>query len=404
MKLFFIAYRFFWFLIIPILLRIPRLREGADERCLKKISFAKVDIWIHAASVGEAYMARQIVQSLSPEKQLKILITTNTRQGRNILEKDFVGFSHSLTVSYMVFDAPSFVKKALQLADPKVLVLIELEIWPALLAEIKRRRRKIIIVNGRMTAKSFKGYMRTARLWRNLVPDVILAISEADKSRFLQLFQLQQIQHIANIKFDRLQTCTISEKDNSAPQSLVLASIRKEEEDAVLFIIENILTQFKNLQIDLFPRHQHRITSWQEHLKSSHISYAIASKSPLPGTCSVIIQDVFGELTKGYQRADAAFVGGSLADLGGQNFVEAFMNGVIPVTGPSIFNFLWTGEEVFDNGLVQKATDKEEALQFLSNLLKNPPDKRVIQKKANNYIRSKQGGTEETCRQIEALL
>ena len=403
-RLLFGVYRLLWFFVTPLLLRSPRLKEGATERTLREVNFSKVDLWIHAASVGEAYIARQILKSFPENQKLDILITTNTSQGREILEKDLDKFDHTISISYMIFDNPALVKKAVAIADPKVLVLIELEIWPALMAEIKRQKKQIIIVNGRMTEKSFHGYKKAGFLWKMLAPDIILAISEADKTRFQELFPGRATYYVSNIKFDRLDKCHIVKQKPKKDKLLVLASIRKEEEAEVLYLIKKSLQIIPDLHIDLFPRHLHRIQQWQKLLAENNISSALKTATPQGNTCSVLIWDVFGELINAYQRADAAFVGGSLAPLGGQNFMEAFMNGVIPVTGPSISNFLWTGEEVFRDGLVRKGNSKEEVLQLLVEQLENPVDKEIIQQKADNYIRSKQGGSRKTCQYIVDLL
>ncbi len=404
MKFIFWIYQLLWFVAIPLALRSPRLQEGADERTLQKVNFQKVDIWIHAASVGEAFIARQIVQNFPETEHFTILITTNTRQGKDILEQEFQGLQHQITVVYMVFDQPSLVKKAVAIANPALLVLIELEIWPALMAEMKRKDIPILIANGRMTRKSFQGYKKVAPLWRRLKPETILAISDENKTRFQQLFQQSQTFNVSNIKFDRIRECQIISRDNHNRQSLVLASIRKEEEEQVLYIIETLIQQFPHLTIDLFPRHLHRVPAWEQLLQAQHINYAVKSRGSQANTCPVVIWDLFGELINGYQRADAAFIGGSLADLGGQNFIEAFMNGIIPVTGPSIFNFLWAGETVFTEGLVRKGHNKEEVVQLLKDSLNNPPDRQRLQEKANNYIRLQQGGSRKTCQHIVRLL
>lgn len=403
-KSLFFIYRLLWICVTPLLLRSPRLKEGAAERTLQQINFSKVDLWIHAASVGEAFIARQILRSFKDEQKLDILITSNTSQGISILKKNLEEQRHNVSVAYMVFDNPSLVKKAITIANPKLLVLIELEIWPALMAEIKRQKKKIIIVNGRMTEKSFKGYNKAAFLWRTLKPDRILAISEADKTRFQELFQQPETYHVSNIKFEQVETCAIQKKVKTKNRTLILASIRKEEEAEVLYLITELLKRFPTLQIELFPRHLHRVKNWQTLLSEKDISHTLKTSSPEKSPWSVRIWDVFGELINAYQRADAAFVGGSLAPLGGQNFIEAFMNGVIPVTGPWLSDFLWTGEEVLHDGLLKKGANKEEVLQFLIGFLETPIDKRVVQEKAERYIRLKQGGSRKTCEHIEKLL
>jgi len=403
-KFLFFIYKLLWFGITPLLLRSPRLKEGAAERTLQEIKFSKVDLWMHAASVGEAYIAIQILKSFEGDQKLDILVTCNTSQGKGILEKNLADQRHNVTIAYMVFDNPALVKKAIKIADPKLLVLIELEIWPALMAEMKRQRKQIIIINGRMTEKSFKGYQKVAFLWRILKPDTILAISEADRVRLQTLFQQKNTYFVENIKFDQIEKCTLLERTATENKTLILASIRKEEETEVLYMITELLEIFPRLHIDLFPRHLHRVPSWEALLLEQNISCVLKTASAENGSHSVLIWDVFGEMINAYQRSDAAFVGGSLAPLGGQNFIEAFMNGVIPVTGPSVSNFLWTGDEVFRDGLVQKGTSKEEVLQLLVTLLKKPTDRTLIQQKADTYIQSKQGGSRKTCQYIVDLL
>lgn len=404
LRLFFAVYQLFWYCVTPFLVRSGRVKEGSGERTLQEVRFSRVDLWIHAASAGEAYLARQLVKCLGSERKLDILITTNTSQGRSILEKDVDKLDHRITIAYMVFDNPALVKKAVRIADPKLLVLIELEIWPALMAEMKRAGRKIIIVNGRMTEKSYNGYKKVTSLWRQLKPDTILTISEDDKARFTALFDQPATFHVANMKFDRMEHCSISAEKKEEYQYLVLASVRKEEQSDILYLIEKLLEKFPDLRIGLFPRHMHRLENWGKLLSDNGIKWVLKSERRRDGEYSVMLGDIFGELKKEYRRADAVFVGGSLAPLGGQNFIEAFMNGAVPVTGPSVSDFLWTGEEVFDEGLVQKGNSKEEVLQLLVDSLENPVDKVSIQQKVDNYILNKQGGSRKTCEYIDALL
>jgi len=404
LRSFFAAYQLIWYSVTPFLVRSGRVKEGVAERTLQEVKFSRVDLWIHAASAGEAYLARQLVKCLGSGKHLDILITTNTSQGRSILEKDVDKLDHRITIVYMVFDNPSLAKKAVRIADPKVLVLIELEIWPALMAEIKRAGRKIIIVNGRMTEKSFNGYKKVTSLWRHLKPDTILAISEDDKARFTALFDQPATFYVANMKFDRMQRCKISIEEKGEYRYLLLASVRKEEQAEILYLIEKLLEKFPDLRVGLFPRHMHWLENWGKLLSEKEIKWVLKSESSRNGEYSVVLGDVFGELKKEYRRADAVFVGGSLAPLGGQNFIEAFMNGAVPVTGPSVSDFLWTGEEVFEEGLVEKGNSKEEVLQLLIESLENPVDKVSVQQKVDNYILNKQGGSSETAKYINALL
>ncbi len=404
LRSFFFIYKLLWKCATPLLLRSPRLQEGAAERTLKKISFSKVDLWIHAASIGEAYVALQLIQNLDKNQTIAILITCNTSQGKEILEKNIDQYPHYICVAYMVFDDPSLVKKAVEIANPQLLVLIELEIWPALMLEMKKQHKKIIIVNGRMTEKSFNGYKKARFLWKAIQPDLILASTEEYRHRLQIIFEQEQTIYVPNIKFDQIKNCSVAPTRQNDPQSLILASIRKEEEQDVLWLTRELLAVFPALQIDLFPRHLHRVKHWETMLTDAEICCCVKTNCSPDQSSSVIIWDVFGELTNCYQRADAAFIGGSLAPLGGQNFVEAFMNGLLPVTGPSVYNFSWAGDEVFQQGLVKKGRNREEVLQLLVTILKNPPDKAAIRQRADKYIHLKQGGSRKTCQHIVGLL
>lgn len=360
---------------------------------------------MHAASAGEAYLAQQILKTINYPEKLKVLVTSNTSQGKEILKNSLETSTHEITVSYAPFDRPSLCRKAVAIADPKLLVLIESEIWPGLMAEIKREGKKIIIINGRMTRKSYYLYNKTRYVWRNLKPDTILAISEDDKNRFSALFGLEKTYYVNNIKFDRMDKCRVSGPKKSSNLFIVLASIRKEEEDQVLFLIKKLLERIPNLQIGLFPRHMHRITAWKKLLTRNRFKWELKSRTQLDDSGSkIILWDVFGELEKVYRKADAAFVGGSLVPLGGQNFIEAFMNGVVPVTGPYIDNFLWAGNEVFSEGLVKIGKTKEEALELLIENLHERMDGSDIKRKVDKYINTKQGGSIETCHYIVELM
>ncbi len=406
LRLFFAFYQLLWFCVTPLLIRSRRIKEGAAERMLQEINFGKVDIWIHAASAGEAYLARQIVKNLGLEtgRILDILITTNTSQGREILEKRPGFGEHRVSVAYLVFDKPSLIKKAVGIADPDLLVLVELEIWPALMAEMKRCGKKVVIINGRMTERSFRGYKKAAAIWRQLQPDTILAISEPDKKRFVELFHQPRTYHVPNIKFDRMEKCQIWDDGKKDTQFLILASVRKEESAEIIYLVVELLKRYPELNIGLFPRHMHWLDHWGALLSEENISWKLQSDKIVEQSCSVVLWDIFGELKQMYRKADAVFVGGSLAPLGGQNFIEVFMNGVVPITGPSISDFLWTGPEVLSDGLIRKGESKEEVLSLLIDSLENPMDKLILQQKADSYIAKKQGGSRITCEYIESLL
>ena len=413
-------YNLGWRLLRPLLKAQPRLKEGYAARILAEQPPGPADIWIQAASAGEAYLAISLIKNLPADRKLRILVSTNTRQGMDILSKGVnetsLRSSHAdVMLTYFPFDQPAIMDRAVRLIKPGVMVLLESELWPGLLAALHRHNCRILIVNGRMTPKSVRHYSLLPKLWKSLAPDRVLAISENDGRRFARLFGQSRVEVISNIKFDGvIMDSDFAESTRRIkgilPREsgfLVLGSIRQEEEADVLRMVGAIDNRFPDLVIGLFPRHMHRLNAWQEYLTDSGKKWrfrsALTENTPaLPG--SIVLWDTFGDLNAAYALAGAVFVGGSLAPLGGQNFLEPLMNGVVPVIGPSWENFLWIGPEVFSAGLVRKTSDWRTAASELIKLIDAPLSREEVRRRATAYIRTRQGGTELACQRILAAL
>ncbi|MGB5423416.1 MAG: glycosyltransferase N-terminal domain-containing protein [Desulfobacterales bacterium] len=417
-KLAFLFYDRLWGLAIPLITRNRRLSEGIDQRRFHSYPPGASDIWIQAASVGESFLALEILKRLRPGAPLRILMTTNTTQGLGILGKarseNFLqDRGIRVETAYFPFDRPRIMQRAVRHIRPALMVLLEAELWPAHLAALKNAGTCILVVNGRMSAKSLKRYRWWPAFWRRLSPDGILAMSEADARRFAALFEPQQVDVIPNLKFDRLDLNSAS-GDGINPlaplfppdvELLVMGSIREAEEEA----IQNIITAIRGLRPDtvigLFPRHVQRLAAWASYLDRRRITWRLRSRvaAPVaPGT--VILWDTFGELVSAYRLCRAAFVGGSLAPLGGQNFLEAVTSGVVPVIGPHWDNFVWVGEAFFKLGLIQVAADWQQAADLLAATLSHAPRRENVSRRALQYIKERQGGTDRVCRLIESAL
>ena len=416
-KLAFRLYNLSWSCALPWLRRNHRLAEGFRQRILKT-GLPAANLWIQAASVGEAYLALELIRSLRTAKPLKILVTSNTSQGMEILTRNLSGPQLNNgriqpQVGYFPFDKPAIMQTAVANIQPKVMVLLETEIWPGLLRSLKKYRCKILIVNGRITEKSLKRYLLWPSLWQKLRPDEVLAISHADAQRFSRLFGKAGVGVMSNIKFDRIAGVTSCGGDKNKLKAIlpadnpfiVLASVRQEEEIPVKNIIQNVLRIRQETVVGLFPRHMHRIPYWQKMLRQTGIGYTLRSKTERRISAgNVILWDTFGELLPAYRLAESAFVGGSLAPLGGQNFLEALVSGVIPIIGPWWDNFAWVGQEIIESGLLRVAGDWKQVVELLLKDLANPPSRKDVINAALQFIEARRGGTEEACRRIVACL
>ena len=403
-----------WRIALPWLRFHHRLAEGFRQRTLRDCPAQPVDLWIQAASVGESYLALELVSHLKTPRPIRILLTASTRQGIEMLNRGLSAhLRHRVAVRYFPFDKPALMKKAVDCLRPNLMVLLESEIWPGLLRALKSRHCKILIANGRITERSLRRYRLWPSIWQTLRPDKILAVSPADADRFGALFGPELVDVMANIKFDRMTPPEPVAGDHDRLQAMlppgipfvVLASVRRAEETKVGQIIAEIIRIRPQTVIGLFPRHIQRLACWQKALSRMAIPWMLRSAtSGVVPAGTVILWDTFGELISAYHLARAAFVGGSLAPLGGQNFLEALVSGLVPVVGPSWQNFAWVGREIIDQGLLRVAADWKAVAALILNDLDGAPPREKIIGEALRFVKARQGGTAQACRQIKAML
>ncbi|MGB5159481.1 3-deoxy-D-manno-octulosonic acid transferase [Desulfobacterium sp. N47] len=411
----FFIYNTCWKIVIPLLRINKRLAEGFSQRTLKEKPL-KADLWIQAASAGESYLAVEILKNLKFNRPVNILLTSGTKQGFDILERSIkqIKDKHiTAHTSFFFFDQPDLMNKAVNLIRPEIMVLLESELWPGHLLALKKYGCKTIIINGRITDRSLKKYLLWKSFWNKIKPDMIYAISESDAKRFSVLFGNESVEVMPNIKFDRFGNNEIEPliknpivelfKHNTS--FIVLGSIRKGEEPLIEKLILDILKRRPDTVIGLFPRHIHRNRHWSKALERMNIKWSLRSKTRNRAVEeSVILWDTFGELICAYKYANAAFVGGSLAPLGGQNFIEALDCGIVPVIGPYWDNFSWVGQQILDEGLIRVATNRQEAADILIEHIDNPLSREKIKTAAKEYMKHRQGGTAFACNVITDLL
>lgn len=406
-------YNLLWKFCLPFLLLSKRLGPNLKKRLGSDFNFKKADIWIQAASVGESYLASEIITSWPKDKPINLLITTNTNQGMEVLESIKPVACINLTLLFCPLDTKSKVSDYLDGFQPKALVLLETEIWPNLIQESKKRNIPIILLNGRMSVRSLARYFSIKKLLSYLSPDEVWAVSEKDANRFDYIFEHTKTYLMPNIKFDR---CSIkglipyvqnplSKYFKAQTQLIVFGSIRKEEEILLLPVIERIIQERPRAILAIFPRHLHRIQSWKEKLEKRNLSCELRSNIKnhvSPGT--IVLWDKFGELESAYALARAVFVGGTLAPLGGQNFLEPLNQGITPCIGPSWENFSWIGQEIINQGLVQQIENTNELGDCLVHALKNPQSRENVHSKFKDYIIKNQGGNSFAIEKISSYL
>jgi 3-deoxy-D-manno-octulosonic-acid transferase len=409
----FFAYSLLWHLALPFLLLSPRLRCGFRTRLGISLPGSPCDLWIQAASGGEARLALEILKRLRPDAPLSVMVTSCTKQGLEILNgrKD-LPLDDNLTVftSYFPFDLPWVLTRFFDAVRPGTLVLLETELWPNLLHTARKRNCPVLVVNGRMTSRSLARYLGLGKFFTALAPDEILAIAGKDADRFAVLWGPDRVTEMQNIKFDRIDDQEVISYVHNPLSSLfkprtplvVLGSIREEEEQAVRETLLALQKECPRTVTALFPRHMHRLEGWTKWLEKNGLTWSLRSQLNGPSPFgSVILWDRFGELVPAYAMARSVFVGGSMAPLGGQNFLEPLAQGVIPVIGPFWSNFQWVGEEIFEAKLVTRV----HTVQELVAAIKAPMKPRArTQARVRKFFKEKQGGTDMACRVIERIV
>ncbi len=368
--------------------------------------------------MGESYLAQELIYNLTPKDQITVLLTSNTSQGMDILEKTArtsgeTNNKITIRTAYFPFDQPSIMNRAFSAISPKIMLLLESELWPGLLKSCQTHQVQVLVVNGRMTAKSLSGYQKWPSFWQDLRPHKILAMSSENAHHFSSLYGSDIVETMHNIKFDRIASYKETDSKNNCLSGLlppdakfiVLGSIRKEEEDVVSKLIDSIMKKNKKAVIGLFPRHMHRLEEWKNIFTGLSLPWQLRSETTSQvSSGTILLWDTMGELSAGYEIAHAAFVGGSLAPVGGQNFLEPLSTGLKPVIGPHWTNFTWIGREIIDQKLVYEANDWQEVADYLLQTAAEQQSRDQVRQDFKKYVQHRKGGTKKACKVITRFL
>lgn len=408
-------YSIAWRLALPLLKRNHRTALGWQERTLHTAPTGPFDLWIQAASGGEAMLtnmiAEEFCETVEKGRSYRLLLTAGTKEGvdsLNAYADSFKNDTIEIRVAYFPFDAPAIMKKAFSRFLPRLVVLLETELWPAFLITARQQSVPVHLFNGRMSDKSAGTYAKFHRFFHTYCPDKVWAISDLDRDRFAAVMGGDRVLTMNNIKFDRVKPVYDVAPDPTLqkllPKNLpfiLLGSIRKEEEEQIVWTVQELLAAGPDITIGIFPKHIIRADIWQDLLHQRGISSI--KRSEIVGDNSagkVIIWDTFGELAAAYNLAQTTFIGGSLAKLGGQNFLEPLVFGLRPIIGPHWRNFAWVGREIVTAGLVVEVESKESLLRVLLEQLHCKIDKTATLARVQRYFDPKKGGTRFVCQHI----
>jgi 3-deoxy-D-manno-octulosonic-acid transferase len=310
-------------------------------------------IWIHAVSVGEALMARAIIADLRDRyPALRIFLSTTTLTGQQIARTRIQGVD---AVFFFPFDIPFIVRRTLGLVRPRLFIMMETEIWPNLLRACRRRGVKTMLVNGRISSRSYPRYRLARRFFRGVLADVDRFCMQGDESarRIIDIgADPARVTVTGSLKFDSLDAPgTVAGRGASRvlryfrlPPSrtvFIAASTLKGEEGPVLAAFAAVRRAHPTALLILAPRKPERFAEAEALARAEGLRVARRSDLSVDAEprADVVILDTIGELAYLFQVATMVFVGGSLVDHGGHNILEPAVHGKPIVFGPSMTNF-----------------------------------------------------------------
>ncbi len=386
--------RYQWLLrlLAPALLLMARKQDPArwQERLGRYTGpLPERPIWLHAASFGEAKAAGILIEALRQQGyQGPWLVTTTTRTGGEAIQAFLRPGDRHL---YAPLDLQGTVQRALQQLAPRLLLVMEVEIWPNLWAECQRQGVPVVLANARLSESSLRKYLKfLPRLWRATLQraDCILAQSESIAARFRQLgVAAERVQISGNLKYSQalpadIETRGAALRQQLGPRRLVwLAASTHEGEEAIALECHRVLLQsYPDLLLVIVPRHPQRFEQLAELCQQSGLNFqrrSLATDQSVASDTQLYLADTLGELLNFYAAVDLCWVAGSFVDVGGHNILEPAACGCAVVVGPDMRNFEAICQEfVAAQALLQVGTPAQ-LTEGLQALLADPAQRRA---------------------------
>lgn len=349
-----------------------RINQNLD--ILKKEEY----IWVHCSSVGEVNLSEALVKKILSERKERVLLTVMTDTGMGTA-KDKYKDNSRVDILYFPLDNRKIIRSILEKIEMKILILIETEIWPNLIHE-SHKKGKVIIVNGRISDRSYVRYKKLNFYLKNLFKDVdgFYMQSKLDSEKIVKIgADKNRVEILGNLKFDiELERFDEKTKDDLKKslgvyeRKIFTAGSTRTGEYEVIFKVFKKLT---NTLLILVPRHIERVPEIEVLIKKEGMTYKKYSKIDSDNfeKTDIILVDKIGILRKLYSIADIAFVGGTLVDIGGHSLLEPLFYGKTPIFGPYLQNVKDISKEILKKNIGYKVEDADEFLEAVNKIEKN---------------------------------
>ncbi|MBN1558561.1 MAG: 3-deoxy-D-manno-octulosonic acid transferase [Lentisphaerae bacterium] len=390
-------------------------RFGVYDAALRRKLEGPSRLWVHAVSVGEAYVALGFVEAWRRrEPGARFIFSVTTSTGRRVAEQ---GLKADDALIYFPSDFPWIVERVLDRLRPRALILTESELWPNLIRGLARRNIPVALINGRISPKSFRGYRRIrcflAPVLRAVRP--LLVQSEGDRRRVLDLGADPAAVHVVgSAKYDIARTDAAGRARARAflagagiadgDPLIVGGSTWPGEERILLESFGRLRGAVPGLKLVLVPRHAERRAAVEAEIRRAGLRYVMRSDPASRGPADVVLVDTTGELADFYACATVIFVGKSLTQHGGQNAIEPAALGKPVVVGPNMENFPVVIEELVAAGALLQVQDAAELEAALRMLLADPGRRETLGARAGAAVRERRGATERSVARLAETL
>jgi len=407
----------------PVLLMERKARAGLAQKLgwlpqsfKSNPSFNKETVWFHAVSVGEFTAVLPFIELFHeryPDKHIAVSTTTETG---NVLARERVG--HFASVFYFPFDLPWIVKTVLSVVRPSIVFMVETELWPCFTDECYKRKIPVVILNGRMSPRSFRAYS----LWRPLFGPMFKKFSligtqsqsEANRYEVVAGDKLPTIV-LGNLKYDNFIQSAAAES-NALRERLgidrddlvfIAGSTHETEEELVLRVLDRLESNHRPFRHKLIiaPRHPERF---------QRVIEIVSSFGRRPRRCSreeafaarddVFVLDTIGELAKYYAASNVAFVGGTIAKIGGHNLLEPYAYGVPVACGPHLFKTKETARILRERGALLIGKNQAEVEGLLYKLFADEKFRKQAGKAGQDWLKDNQGAVSRALSAVEDLM
>jgi len=398
-------------------------RKNPDKKC----------IWLHAVSVGEINAAKTVIEALQKQfADFEIVVSTTTDTG---FARASALFGKDLQVFYFPLDFSWIMRRAFRRIAPALCLLMELEVWPNFVQIAHRLNVPVVVVNGRISDKSFARYKKIKPIAKRIFCKVSLVLAQTQEyaQRFKELgCPEEKVIVTGSLKYD---TAEITDKVKGADILAEQLNLRTQnsklktrlwvagatgtgEEQIILDVYKDLARQgqFNDLRLAIIPRKPERFEEVAqlikeygfEMLRYSQLKKQCAEKSSIEHRASsiesVILGDTMGDLRKFYCLATIIFVGRSLVPMGGSDMMEAAALGKCTIFGPYAFNFKQAVDTLLAGSGAIMVKDRNELLQVMCKCLGEPAFAQEIARNGQQIIRKNQGATARTMEQISHII